>query len=248
MVSSSLVMTALMLLSTFYSSERMIVFVSLFIVSSYFFTYFSVYQGIKGIEWFTLFVIPVVLTLAIYFFYLFIPTRWLTRLPLLIIYEIFIYASLLISNIFNVGVKKSLKLYRAAFSINFLFQTIIIFLFANLIFALKFDFVSNFLILSTLLFILALQFFWSVNPVEHLEGKILKLSLFIGIILGEIVVVFSFLPIQGSIFALLVTAVYYALAGLFYLDLDGRLFRERIKEYLVVLVFILAIVLLSLPS
>ena len=237
-----------MLISTFYSNDKMIVFIPIFLLSAYFFTYFSILQGIKGIEWFTLFIIPTTLTLTVYLFYLFIPTRWLTRLPLLIIYEIFIYASLLTANIFNVGVKKNLKLYRAAFSVNFLLQVIIIFFFATLIFGLKLNFVFNTVILASVVCILSMQFFWSVNPLEQLKREIIKLSFFIAMIIGELISVFSFLPIQTSIFALLVASVYYSLAGLFYLYLDERLFKERIREYLIVLVFIFIVVLLSLPS
>ena len=247
-VISSLLMTSLMLISTFYSNDKIFFFIPLFVLSSYLFTYFSIIEGLRGIEWFTLFIVPATLTLTIYLFYLLIPTRWLTRLPFVLIYEVLIYASLLTSNIFNVGVKKNLKLYRAAFSVNFLFQVIMIFLFATLVFALKLDFILNALILTVFVFILSGQFFWSVNPLEYLESKVFKLSFFIALVIGELVIIFSFLPIQSLIFTLLVSSVYYSLAGLFYLYLDDRLFKERIREYLVVLVFIFIIVLLSLPS
>jgi len=65
---------------------------------------------------------PIVLSIAFYMFYFLFPVRWITRIPFIALYAIAIYATLLCSNIFSIGVEKSLQLYRAAFSINFLFQ------------------------------------------------------------------------------------------------------------------------------
>ena len=73
-------------------------------------------------------------------FYFLFPTRWITRIPFIIFYSISVYAMFLVSNIFNVGVEKSLQLYRAAFSVNYFYQSLMVFLFANLILSLKLNF------------------------------------------------------------------------------------------------------------
>ncbi len=122
LVTASLVLSALMLLTTFFFFDKALIFIPLLIIASYFFTFFAIIEGIEKIEWFTLFVIPVILTLSFYLFYFLFPVRWLTRIPFIILYGISIYANLLASNIFNVKMEKSLQLYRAAFSVNFFFS------------------------------------------------------------------------------------------------------------------------------
>src|SRR3989304_6573066 len=110
----------IMLFATFFNFDRAIIFIPLIIILTFFFTYFSLVEGIEKMGWFGLFLMPILVSVSFYLFYFLFPGRWLTRIPFLIFYEISIYATLLTSNIFNVGVEKSLGLYRAAFSINFL--------------------------------------------------------------------------------------------------------------------------------
>src|SRR3990167_2882780 len=142
-VISALVMGSLMLLSTFFLFDKALIFLAVFLVFGYLFTYFSILEGVEGIEWFTLFLMPIILTVSFYFFYFLFPVIWLTRLPFVFLYGISIYAVLLCSNIFNVGVEKSLQLYRAAFSVNFFYQMGVSFLFNNALFSFRLNFLIN---------------------------------------------------------------------------------------------------------
>ena len=121
LVISVLILGLVMLISTFFNFDNAIFFLPVFIITTYFLSYFSLLEGIKKIGWFGLFLMPELITLFFYLFYFLFPGRWLTRLPFIFIYEISIYATLLCANIFNVGVEKNLQLYRAAFSINFFY-------------------------------------------------------------------------------------------------------------------------------
>ena len=60
-----------------------------------------------------LFLLPILLSVAMYLFYFLFPVRWLTRIPFVLVYGISMYAVLLSSNIFNVGVEKNLQLFLA---------------------------------------------------------------------------------------------------------------------------------------
>ncbi|MDH7476268.1 MAG: hypothetical protein QHH09_02230 [Microgenomates group bacterium] len=245
-VISTLLLTFLMLFSTFFFFEKAWLFIPIFIIASYLLTYFSILEGIEKIEWLMLFIMPVVFSVSFYLFYFLFPVRWLTRLPFTLIFAVSVYALFLVSNIFNVGVEKSLQLYRAAFSVNYFYQTLIVFLIGNLLFASRLGVFLNGFITFLIAFILANQLLWSITLNLRLEKKYYLHALFIGLILMEEVVVLSFVPFQSSILALILTASYYSLGGLTYSFLDQRLFKETVREYLIVLGFILIIGLLSL--
>lgn len=243
---STIVLSFLVLLSTFFSFPEILFFLPIILVAVYFFTFFSILEGLSRHEWIMLFVAPLYFTLVVTLFYFFLPQRWLTRLPFVLIYSVCIYAIMLSQNIFNVGVFRSLQLFRAAFSVNYLFATISSFLAFSLIASLR----SSFVVTGPLVFIasfpVVFHFLWAVNPQEEVDKKLVLYTLFISLLLGETAVFVSFMPLEQSVFALLLTALFYSLCGLFQSYLQQTLFRERIREYILVLLFVSAIAYLSL--
>lgn len=243
---SALSLSFLMLFSTFFFFDKVWFFIPFFAAVAYFFTYFALLEEIKGLEWLMLFLMPILLTVSFYLFYFLFPGRWLTRLPFILIYTISIYAILLTSNIFNVGVEKSLSLYRAAFSVNFFYQAVIAFLFFNLLASFKERFLINAVISGGVGFILSLQLFWSVRLKESLEKEIVSYAFLVAVAMSEVALAASFVPLKTTIFALFLTGTYYSLAGLIYNYIDQRLFSQTIREYGLVLGFVFLIVLLSI--
>lgn len=243
---STLLLAGVMFVSTFFRFDKAVYFIPIFIFAAYVATCFSVLEGIEKIEWFMLFLMPVALLVSFYFFYFLFPVRWLTRLPFLLVFVVSVYAILLCSNIFNVGVEKSLQLYRAAFSVNFLYQTLIVFLAFNVIFSLNLNFALNALIVFAVSFVLSLQLFWTIKLKMSVEREIVYYAFFLSYILSQVALVSSFVPLNISIFALFLTASYYSFAGLMYTYLDQRLFKETMRQYFIVLGFVLLIVFLSL--
>ena len=244
-VISAILLTICLFISTLNFFDKAIIFIPILTVVCYGLTYFAVLEGIEKIEWLTLFIIPVLLTIAFYLFYFLFPARWLTRLPFLIIYAISIYGVLLCSNIFNVGVEKNLQLYRAAFSINFFYHTFIAFLIFNLIFTLRQNFLINGFLVGGISLVLSVHLFWVIKLKEYIEKESLIYALFVVLILVQLTMVLSFMPLNSSIFALILTAFFYCLSGLTYSFIDQRLFKETIREYLIVLGFVFVIALLS---
>jgi hypothetical protein len=162
------------------------------------------------------------------------------------VYGVAIYALLLSQNIFNVGVTKSIQLFRAAFSVNYMILTFSSILSFSLILSFRLNFISNFILLYIATIPLMFHFLWSVNPKEKLDRSLLYFSLLLSLIVAEVGVIFSFTPISSAIFALLLTGIFYSLCGLFQAFLTQRLFKERIREFIIVLIFVFIIVLLSL--
>ncbi len=245
-VISTMIISFAMLFSTFFFFDKAWFFIIIFTVLIYFLTYFSLLEGIETIEWLMLFFMPVVFTIASYLFFFLFPVRWLSRLPFIIFYSISIYGLLRGSNIFNVGVEKSLQLYRAAFSINYLFQTITIFFLTNFLFSLKFDPVTNGGIMFIIGFLFSVNFFWTIKLDSFIDRRLIKYGLLVAVILAEETICFSFLPFETSILSLLLTATYYSLTGLIYAFLDERFFKEVIREYLTILIIVFLISFITL--
>lgn len=236
----------LVLISSFLTFNQVKYFVFFIAFSVYLTTFFSILEGISRIEWVMLFVLPVYFTVSFIFFYFLLPVRWLTRLPFVSLFTISIYAILLSSNIFNVGVEKSLQLFRAAFSVNFLFLTITAFLTFSLLLSFRLSFFFNFLLSLILIFPLSYQFLWTIDPKEKFSKELFKYSGLISLLIAELALFFSFVPIRPNIFALLLTATFYSLSGLFQAFLEERLFKSVIREYLIVFIGVLLIALVSI--
>lgn len=245
-VMSSIILTVLLLVSTFFSFDQVWIFFPVFILLSYFFTYFSLLEDIEKVEWITLFIMPVIFTVVCYSFYFLFPVRWLTRVPYLFIYSVSMYAIFLTSNIFNVGVEKSLRLYKAAFSVNYLFQTFLIFLASNIIFSLREYFIVNAIGVGIVSFALAAQLFWTIKLDLVLSTEVRNHALFVGLLMAETALILSFLPLQGSVLSLILASTYYSVGGLTSAHLDSRLFRSTIREYVIVLIFVWIIAGLTL--
>lgn len=238
-------LTLLVFISSLIPFELLWIYVILLIPSVYFFTFFSILDGIDGVEWFFLFIIPVLFTFASVMFYVLIPVRWLSRLSFISLYGISIYAILLGQNIFNVGVEKNLQLYRAAFSVNFLFTTIISYLLANYMLSFRFDPFINAVFLFIIVFPLALHIFWSINPKVYIRKRFIAYALYVAFWVAEIIYVFSFIPIRTQLRSLLSSSSYYAFVGLVHLFIERKIITNRVREYVMVIVFVSVLVLLS---
>jgi len=243
---SVVLLTFLMLFSTFFYFDKALFFIFAFLLITYFLTYFSLIEKIEKISWLTLFLMPVLLTISFYLFYFLFPSRWLTRLPFLFAYGISIYAVLLCSNIFNVGVEKSLQLYRAAFSINFFYQTLVSFLIFNIIFSLKEIFYINLILVGGVVYLLSFQLFWTIKLDKKPEREVFDFAFLTALILAEVSVLISFIPLPSTSVSLFLTGTFYSIAGIFYNYLDKKLFKETIREYVFVWIFIFLITLLSI--
>ncbi len=240
------VLSMLLLVSTFFFFTESYIFIPLLIFITYCLAFFSMLEGIERFEWFSLFIMPVLVTVSFYLFFFLFPVRWITRVPFVAIYAVSIYAVLLCSNIFNVGVEKSLQLYRAAFSVNFFYQTLVSFLLFNAIFSFRLNFIFNAILVGAVAFMMALQLLWTVKLDLQVSRALIMNALLVAVIAAETAIVASFIPLRITIVSLLLTAIYYSVTGLLSHFLSERLFRETIREYAIVLGFTAVILLLSL--
>lgn len=245
-VISTAIITVLFLFSTLFFFDKAFIFIPLLAFSTYLLVYFSLLEDIEKIEWLMLFLMPIFFVISTYLFYFLYPGRWLTRMPMAIFFAISFYALLLCSNIFNVGVEKSLQLYRPAFSVSVFYQLITLFFIFQVVMSFHFNFIVNGLLIGGIGLIMAIYFFWSINPKLYLDQEVIKYSGFVSLLLTELAVLFSFIPINPSIFSLFHVACYYVATGLVHAYLNRSLYKETIREYLIVFFIIFLIVLLTI--
>lgn len=245
LVLTTILLTAGVLVSQLIWQDYRIQTVVLLALCSYGLTAWSLSEDIKGIEWFLLFILPVLFTLAVSFFYFLLPARWIMRLVITAVFAIGTYATLLVENIHNVAAQRSIQLLRAAQSVGLLITLVVLFLFTSIVFSLRLPFWENALIITFLSFLLALQSLWSINLEERITPRLIIYAALVSVGIGELTMALSFWPIANASSSLLISASYYSIAGVVQLQLGKRLFANSIREYIVVFIFTFFLALIT---
>jgi hypothetical protein len=200
---------------------------------------------LRGWEYLTLLILPSFYTAAVFLFYFLLPTRWLTRLPIAILYAIGMYAILLTENIYNVAAERTIQLIRAAHSVGFLLSLVTMFFLMDTALSLRLPFYLNVIITLCIVFPLALQALWSMELTATISANVLSGSLVIALLIMQLVLIFSFWPIKTTIEALFITTVFYSLVGMTQQYLIGRLFANTFREFLAVLLLVFILVIFT---
>lgn len=244
-VLQTILLTTGLLITQLIWDDYRFVMVVILSIASYILTAFSLTENIQGVEWITLFILPVVFTASVSLFYFLLPGRWITRLMMILIFSIGTYAIIKAENILNVAIERSIPLLRVAQTSGLVITLIIVFFTSNIVFSLKLPFWMSPLIIFPIIFLLALQSLWSVKLEDKISRQIFIYTLVISMGVGELTIVLSFWPIQIATAALLITSSYYALVGPIQQYFLGRLFRNTIKEYVFSFAFILFITFIT---
>lgn len=207
-------------------------FLAVLTILSYFLSLWALWEGISFTKAKVILILPAFFTLSVASFYFLLPVRWLTRLPAAVIFGLSFYSLLLSQNVFNVAAMRTIPLYRAASTVNFLFTLISVFFIYNVIYAFHLLFVWNGLFVALVSFPLILQNLWSVEMEEKVGLVVVIQSLILSLVMGEIAIALSFWPIFTTIWSLSLASVLYVLLGLTTHQLRGRLNAKMVKEYL----------------
>ena len=213
---------------------------------SYLLCAFGLRDDLKGHEWVTLLILPVFFTAAVSVFYFLLPTRWLTRLPIAILYAVGMYALLLTENIYNVAVVRTIALLRAAHSVGFLLTLTTYFLLVQTVLAYRMYAWSNATFIGMITYPLAIQMLWAMN-LEPMIGKRVKdLALIITFVCVELGWIISFLPVRTTLFALFLTTSFYGLVGMGQQYLAEKLYKRTVWEFFIVVLIVFVILLLTI--
>ncbi|PJE63414.1 hypothetical protein COU89_03520 [Candidatus Roizmanbacteria bacterium CG10_big_fil_rev_8_21_14_0_10_45_7] len=215
-------------------------------VLTYVSVFFGILEDVERLEWIQLFILPVYFVVAALFFYYLLPVRLLTRIPFTIITFVCLYAIFLSENIFNVGVERSLPLYRAAYSvINFIMLVVFLMVF-TLLYSFSFNLYMNALTGTIIVFPLVFHGMWIANPMEVVEERIWKYAAVLTFLLGFGILIGSFLPLRTNVYAILTVAMSYFLIGIAQEIIQETAYRSRVREYITVYAVLLVLITLSI--
>lgn len=185
-------------------------------------------------------VLPTMFTLGVGVFWFLLPVNIFARLPVIVFYGLGIYVLCLTSNIYTVSAIRTIALLRAARGVGFVLTLITSFLVFDAILSLKSSLLINAVSVSVLSLPLFMQGFWSTVLEKEFSSRILGMSWVSSLVVGEIVAGLYFWPVTVVVGSLFLTVGVYILLGLGQARLEGRLFAQTVREYLVVgvLVFV----------
>ncbi len=243
----TVVLTALLLLTQIVPLELRYPLVALLSVVAYGLSAFALREDLRGIEWVTLLMLPALFTTAVSMFYFLLPVRWLTRLPVAVLYGIGMYALLLTENIYNVAVDRTIALLRAAHSVGFLLTLLTYFLLTQTVLAFRFMPPVNAVMIGTISFALVVPSLWSMELTEQVSRRVKYISIAITFFLLNLIWIFSFLPTRATLQALFFTTAFYSSVGMGQQYLVEKLYKKNVIEFGVVaaIVFIITIVATS---
>jgi len=179
-------------------------------------------------------VLPFFFTLGVGFFWFLLPSTLLARIPIILVYGVGIYALCLTSNIYTVAAIRTIALLRAARGVGFVISLFTFFLVYDAILSFKGSIVYSSLAIYILSFPLFLHGFWTTTLGKKFDWLIIRSSLITSLVVAEVAVTIFFWPVSVVVGSLFLTVFVYMLLGLGQADLEGRLFSQTIREYLVV--------------
>ncbi|MCL4366540.1 hypothetical protein M1437_04935 [Patescibacteria group bacterium] len=203
-------------------------------VLAYILSFWSLWEGLNPTKAIVLLILPTFFAVAAASFYFLLPVRWLTRLPVAVIFGLTFYLLLLAQNVFNVASLRTIPLYRAASTASFLFTLLSAFFIYNVIFAFNLLFLWNGIIVLLVSFPLILQVLWAITMEDKIEMGIVVQSFILSLVLGEIALSFSFWPSPTIIWSLSLSSVMYVLLGLTTHTLRGKMNKRVVWEYIAI--------------
>jgi len=214
----------------------------LFIIA-YLLSAFSLRDDLKGIEWFTLLILPSSYTAAVALFYFLLPVRWLTRIPVATAYAIGMYAILLTENIYNVAVEHSIALLRAAHTIGFLITLVTYYFLVQTVVSMRFVLPLYAVCIALMSMVLITQILWAIELTSQISHRVKVFSLVLTTVLVEFAWVMYFWPVPLQFKSLFLTTIFYSIVGMTQQYMVDRLYKKTVIEFgsVSVVVFILMI-------
>jgi len=214
-------------------------------ILTYLLSAWSLREGVSGIEWLTVLILPTLFTAGVGLFYFLLPSSWLARLPVAIFYGLGLYALLLTENIFSVAAIRNIQLLRSARAVGFLLTLLTAFFLYDTILSFRLPFWLNFIFVFLVSLPLFIQGLWSVKLEEKISGQIWFYSLALSLMVAEGALALSFWPVTVSAGSLALITIMYMVLGLTQHYLSQRLFKRTINEYLTVGIIVLAVILIT---
>lgn len=216
---------------------------------SYVLSVWVLFDDIKGIEWMTLLVLPVMFTLGTGLFGNFLPSAVPSmfgrtfqietqvflanafKVLFYLFYVVGMYGILLIENIFSVASIRTIQLFRAARSASFIFTLITSLFFYTTALSLRLPFYWVASITFVVNMLLSYTNLWSVDLKTPVYRNIYRFALVASWLVALVSMTLSFWPVKPFMGGLMLTSVTYALIGILEQRLSNRVYLEGLVEY-----------------
>ncbi len=220
-------------------------------------------QDFSGIEWLTLLILPVMFASGMALVFPLLPNGLDTflvwpistdsglllslglKITFILLFTVGYYAILLTHNIYNVAAIRTIQLLRAAHSVGFMMILFTVLALTLVISSVHLSSFLNFLLVFAVSTPLILSALWSVNLEERIGKRLVFLIACLSLCLAQIAWAISFWPISASLFALSLTATFYALVGMGQYYLSEKLTAAAVREFLTVSVVVFILILLT---
>lgn len=230
-VLSSILLGLGLLVVQFVPTDFRIVAILLFSLASYCISAWVLSKNLTSIEWVTIFPTNAFYALAVALFYFLLPTNFLSRVAVILLFGVGMYALYLMSNIYAIGKSKAIQLLRAAHATHFFFLLLITLFISNFIFSLQLLPPINFLLLSVALFFPILSAVWAVRLQSNITPEVFFTSIVVSLLAGELGFIISFFPIGLWSASLSITVLIYVVYGVIQNLFIERLFPRVLQEY-----------------
>lgn len=216
-------------------------------VVSYILSLWALSGDLQLFEFFTIAPFPALYAMAVGLFYFLLPENILTKMVVLSLFGIGMYAIFLAANIYSVAKGRTIQLIHAAHAVSLLMTVMTSLLFTNAIFSLKLPFYLNALLVGGTNFPLILMSLWSIKIEQEVGREVIVLSLILTMFLVELAILLSFFPLSVWNSALFLMAFLYIGLGLLHNFLRGILFKNALREYSLVAVLVAILFILYFP-
>jgi len=222
---------------------RYLAIIGLFI-ASFFVSAWALFEDLKGIEWLVIVPFPGLYAVSVALFYFLLPEAWLSRVVILFLFGLGMYALYLTGNIYSVAAIRTIQLLRAAHAVGFMMALVTSLFFYNTIYSFKLPFFYNAVMVFGVSFLVVLNGLWSVKLEPFLSKQVIMYSAVVAFVLSEMALAVSFWPVTVWIASIFLVTGMYVLLGILQHHLQERLFKNTLKEYAGVGVFVLLVMMI----
>ncbi len=178
-------------------------------------------------------VLPFFYTIGVGFFWFLLPVSVFARIPIFLLYGFGIYALCLTSNIYTVSAIRTIALLRAARGVGFVLTLLTFFLIFDAILSLRLWAYLVAPLVFLVSFPIYFQGFWSFNLDKTISKDVLGLSIIGSLVMAEMAIAIFFWPSSVVVGSLFLTVTAYMVLGLGQAELEGRLFPQTVRDYII---------------
>lgn len=179
-------------------------------------------------------ILPTSFTLGVGLFWFLLPSSIVSTLPVLVLYGLGVYALVSTTNILLVSTVKKIALGRAAKGVGFVLTLFTSFLLFDAVLSLRASIFENVVLVALISFALFMQGLWESRLTREIKPSLLVYSAVFSYFVTAVVALLYFWPVSVVVGSLFLTVAVYVLLGLGQAQLDGRLFKQTAREYVLV--------------